>query len=62
MVVTGVSEAPVACLLGEGRLKLPSSLDAVRNSLVESSIMAYHEVDALLLVEPIHRISNVLRQ
>jgi hypothetical protein len=52
VVVKGASEAPVPCLLGEGRLKLPSPLDAVRNSSVESSIMPRHGVDAPLQVEP----------
>jgi hypothetical protein len=36
----GAGKAPVLCLLGEGRPKPPSPLDAVRNSSVESSIMA----------------------
>jgi hypothetical protein len=36
------SEAPTPRLLGEGRSKLPSPLDAVRNS----SIMAHRGVDA----------------
>jgi hypothetical protein len=52
VVVTGVSEAPMSCFLGEGRLKLPSPLDVVRNSSVESSIMARRGVDAPLQVEP----------
>jgi hypothetical protein len=40
VVVTGVSEAPVPRLLGQGRPKLPSPLVVVRNSSMESSIMA----------------------
>jgi hypothetical protein len=32
--------------------ELPSPLHAVRNSSVESSIMAHHGVDVLLHVEP----------
>jgi hypothetical protein len=52
VVVVGVSEAPVLRLLGEGWPKLPSLLDAVRNSSVESSIMARCEVDAPRQVEP----------
>jgi hypothetical protein len=32
----------VLCLLGEGRLKPLSLLDTVRNSSVESSIVAHH--------------------
>jgi hypothetical protein len=51
-VVVGVNRAPVLRCLGEGWLKLPSPLDAVRNSLVESSIVARYGVDASLRVEP----------
>jgi hypothetical protein len=40
VVVMGEGGKPVSCLLGEGRSKHPSLLDAVRNSSVESSIMA----------------------
>jgi hypothetical protein len=40
------------CHLGDGWLKLPSQLDAVRNSSVESSIVACYGVDAPLRVEP----------
>jgi hypothetical protein len=39
VVVTGASEAPVSCLLGEGRLILPSLSEAVGNSSAESPIM-----------------------
>jgi hypothetical protein len=46
VVVTRAGEAPALRLLGEGRPKLPSLLDAMRNSLVESSIMACRGVDA----------------
>jgi hypothetical protein len=52
VVVTGAGGAPVSRLLGEGRLKPPSPLDAVRNSSMESSIMAYHGDGVLLRVEP----------
>jgi hypothetical protein len=38
--------------LGEGWPKLPSPLDVVRNSSVESSIVAHCGVDAPLRVEP----------
>jgi hypothetical protein len=38
-------------LLGEGRAK-PPPLDAMRNSSVESSIMAYHGDSVPLRVEP----------
>jgi hypothetical protein len=51
--VTGAGEAPVLCLLGEGRLKLPSPLDVVRNFSAESSIMAHSRVGTPLRVEPI---------
>jgi hypothetical protein len=52
MVVDGANEATVLCLMGEGRPKLPCPIDTMRNSLVESSIMAHCGVDAPLLVEP----------
>jgi hypothetical protein len=52
VVVMGESEAPMSCLLGEGRLKLPSPLNVMKNSSAESSIMAHHGVDAPLRVEP----------
>jgi hypothetical protein len=52
VVATGVSRAPVPRLLGEGRPRPPSPLDAVRNSSVESSIMAHCGIDASLRVEP----------
>jgi hypothetical protein len=52
VVVAGASEDSALCLLGEGRLKLPSPLDVVRNSSVESSIMARCGVDAPQQVEP----------
>jgi hypothetical protein len=52
VVVMGESEAPMSCLLGEGRLKLPSPLNVMKNSSAESSIMAYRGVDAPLRVEP----------
>jgi hypothetical protein len=48
MVVMGASEALMPRLLGQGRPKLPSPLDAVRNSSVESFIMAHHGVGAPL--------------
>jgi hypothetical protein len=46
VVVAGANEAPVLRRLGEGWPKLLSSLDAMRNSLVESSMVAYSGVDA----------------
>jgi hypothetical protein len=48
VVVVGVNEAPVLRRLVEGWLKLPSLLDAVRNSSVGSSIMGRCGVDAPL--------------
>jgi hypothetical protein len=48
VVVARASGPPTLHLLGEGRPKLPSLLDAMRNSLVESLIMARHGVDAPL--------------
>jgi hypothetical protein len=36
------SSPPVSRLLGEGRPKLPSPLDVMRNYSIESSIMAHH--------------------
>jgi hypothetical protein len=39
-------------LLGEGRLNLMSPLDAVRNSSVESCIMAHHRDETPQRVEP----------
>jgi hypothetical protein len=39
-VVKGAGGAPMPCLLGERRPRLPSPPDAMRNSLAESSIMA----------------------
>jgi hypothetical protein len=52
VVVMGASGAPVLRHLGERWLKLPSLLDAVRNSLGESSIMDRYGVEAPLRVEP----------
>jgi hypothetical protein len=40
VVVVGANEPPVLRHLGEGWLKLPSLLDIVRNSSMESSIVA----------------------
>jgi hypothetical protein len=41
MVVAGVGEAPMPCLLGERRSILPPPFEAVWNSSVESPIMAH---------------------
>jgi hypothetical protein len=42
----------VSCLQENGRLKPPSPLEAVKNSLVESSIMAHSGVGGPLRGEP----------
>jgi hypothetical protein len=47
-VVVGANEAPMMCYLGEGWLKLLSPLDIVRNSSMESSIVAHCGADAPL--------------
>jgi hypothetical protein len=52
VVVVGVNEAPVLYHLGEVWPMLPFPLDAMRNSLVESSIVAHCGVHAPLRVEP----------
>jgi hypothetical protein len=46
VVVAGANEALVVRCLGEVWLKLPSTLDVMRNSSVESSIVAHCGVDA----------------
>jgi hypothetical protein len=50
-VVMGLGRAPVSCLLEEGRSEPPSPLEAVWNSLVESSIMVCRGNSGLLWVE-----------
>jgi hypothetical protein len=52
VVVVGASETPVLRLLGERWPKLPSLLDTMRNSSVESPIVAHCRVDAPRWVEP----------
>jgi hypothetical protein len=44
--VAAMNKAPVLHHLGEGWLKLPSPPDTMRNSSVESSIVAHYGVDA----------------
>jgi hypothetical protein len=48
VVAVEKNRAPVLSRLMEGWPKLPSPLDAVRNSSVESSIVAHYGVDAPL--------------
>jgi hypothetical protein len=52
VVAVQANGAPVLHRLGEGWLKLSSPLNAVRNFLVESSIMVHCGVDAPLRVKP----------
>jgi hypothetical protein len=54
--VTGAGRAPRSCLLGEGRSEPPSPLEAVWNSLVESSIMAHYGDSGPLWVEPMQAV------
>jgi hypothetical protein len=54
VVAMRVGKGPVPCIQGEVGVKLPSPLDAVRNSSTESSITAHHGVDTLLQVEPMN--------
>jgi hypothetical protein len=42
VVVMGVGEVPVSCLLGEGRAEPPSPLHTMWNCLAESSVMGCH--------------------
>jgi hypothetical protein len=51
VVMVGARTVLVLRLMGEGRLKLPSPLDTMRNSAVESSIMAHRGVETPLQVE-----------
>jgi hypothetical protein len=60
VAVTGAAGAPVSCLLGEGRPKPPSLLDAMRNSLVESSIMAHYKDGVPLRVESMKAVPESL--
>jgi hypothetical protein len=52
VAVMGPGGAYVVCLLGEGRPEPPSPFGAVRNSSVESSIMAYRGDGIPLRLEP----------
>jgi hypothetical protein len=52
VVAMGVGRAPMPHLLGEGRPKPPTPLDVVRNSSVESSIMAQYGDGVPLQLEP----------
>jgi hypothetical protein len=52
VIVMRAGRAPVLCLLGEGRLEPLSPLEAMWNTLVESSIMTRSRDGGLLRVEP----------
>jgi hypothetical protein len=63
-VVMGVGGAPVLHLLGEMRPKPHTPLDAMRNSSVESSLMARNEDGVSLWVQPMKAVpeSPLLRE
>jgi hypothetical protein len=52
MVVVGIVETPMSCLLGEGRLILPSLSEVVWNSSVGFPGMARSGDSGQLWVEP----------
>jgi hypothetical protein len=52
MATVGADGTAVLCLREEGRPEPPSSLEAMKNCSVESSIMAHSEVGVLLRGEP----------
>jgi hypothetical protein len=52
MVVPEAGEAPVPCLLGEGRSILPSPFEVVWNSSAESPVMAHSGDGGLPWAEP----------
>jgi hypothetical protein len=52
VVAMGEDRAPVLCLREEGRLEPPSPLGAMKNSSVESSIMAHSGIGVPLRGEP----------
>jgi hypothetical protein len=58
LVVAGAGEAPVPCLLGEGRSILPSPSEAMWNSSVESSVMAHSGDGGPPWVEPMTMVRN----
>jgi hypothetical protein len=60
MDVEGAGRVLAPCLIGEGRLELPSLLEAVTNSSVESSIMARRGDSGPLRVEPIKAVPESL--
>jgi hypothetical protein len=59
VAVMGAGEAPMPRLLGEGRVEPPSSLDVMRNSSSESSIMARHGDGVPLRVEPMKAVPEL---
>jgi hypothetical protein len=59
VVAARVGGTSVPHLLGEGRLKPSSPLDAMRNSSTESSFMAHHKDETLLRVEPMKAVPEL---
>jgi hypothetical protein len=53
----GAGIAPAVSFLGEGRPEPPPPLEAMWNSLMESSIMAHHGDDGPMRVEPMKTMS-----
>jgi hypothetical protein len=51
MVVAGAVDAPMLCLLGEGRSIVPSPSEATWDSSMESSVMARNRDDGSLWIE-----------
>jgi hypothetical protein len=60
VIVMGVGKAPTPSLLGEGRPHHPPPLQAMWNSLVESSIMAHCGDGGPLRVEPMKVVPEFL--
>jgi hypothetical protein len=57
-VVTGAGGAPAPSLLGEGKSEPPPPLEALWNSLVESSIMAHRGDGGPLRIEPMKAVPD----
>jgi hypothetical protein len=58
MVMVGAGEAPMPCLLGEGRSEPPSLPEVVWNSSVEFPIMGHSGDAGPLWVEPMSVVSE----